>query len=201
MTMCCWILASAFQLRLRKRGFSEKKSASKFRSGDASPATWGYANQSGYGQGPITGGLFLGLDAANALTDTSKFAVTQDQRNSVHARVRFQAPRHAWLAMGTQYGSGLPADIGNAKVSDLLAAFGQQTLDRVDLARGRVRPNYSFDVAAGAEIYHKESRSVALQVQVANVADRLNVINFASLFSGTALGEPRSVSASLRLTF
>lgn len=161
----------------------------------------GYANQSGYGQGPITGGLFLGLDAANALTDTSKFAVTQDQRNSVHARVRFQAPRHAWLAMGTQYGSGLPADIGNAKVSDLLAAFGQQTLDRVDLARGRVRPNYSFDVAAGAEIYHKESRSVALQVQVANVADRLNVINFASLFSGTALGEPRSVSASLRLTF
>lgn len=160
-----------------------------------------YANQSGYGQGPITGGLFLGVDAANALTDTSKFAVSQDQRNSLHARVRFQAPRHSWLAMGAQYGSGLPADIGNAKVSDLLAAFGQQILDRVDLARGRVRPNYSFDVAAGAEIYHKESRSAALQIQVANLADRLNVINFASLFSGTALGEPRSVSASLRLMF
>jgi len=161
----------------------------------------GYANQSGIGQGPITGGLFLGNDAANALTDTSKFAVTQDQRNSLHARLRFQAPRRAWLAMGAQYGSGLPADIGNAKVSDLLAAFGQQILDRVDLARGRVRPNFSFDVAAGAEIYHKESRSAALQIQVANLADRLNVINFASLFSGTALGEPRSVSASLRLTF
>jgi outer membrane cobalamin receptor len=161
----------------------------------------GYANQSGIGQGPITGGLFLGNDAANALTDTSKFAVTQDQRNSLHARLRFQAPRRTWLAMVAQYGSGLPADIGNAKVSDLLAAFGQQILDRVDLARGRVRPNYSFDVAAGAEIYHKESRSAALQIQVANLADRLNVINFASLFSGTALGEPRSVSASLRLTF
>ncbi len=160
-----------------------------------------YANQSGIGQGPITGGLFLGSDAANALTDTSKFAVTQDQRNSLRARVRFQAPRRAWLAMGAQYGSGLPADIGNAKVRDLLAAFGQQILDRVDLARGRVRPNYSFDVAAGAEIYHKESRSAALQIQVANLADRLNVINFASLFSGIALGEPRSVSASLRLTF
>src|ERR1700730_132212 len=39
-----------------------------------------YANQSGIGQGPITGGLFLGNDAANALTDTSKFAVTQDHR-------------------------------------------------------------------------------------------------------------------------
>jgi len=160
-----------------------------------------YANQSGYGQGPITGGLFLGSDAANALTDTSRFAVTQDQRNSLHARVRFQAPRHAWVAMGAQYGSGLPASIGNANVNDLLAAFGQQILDRVDLARGRVRPNFSLDVAAGAEICHKESRSAALQIQVANLANRLNVINFASLFSGTALGEPRSVSASLRLTF
>src|SRR6266581_3688630 len=160
-----------------------------------------YANQSGYGHGPITGGLFLGSDVANALTDTSRFAVTQDQRNSLHARLRFQAPRRAWLAMGAQCGSGLPADIGNAKFSDLLAAFGQRILDRVDLARGRVRPNFSFDVAAGAEVYRKESRSAALQIQVANVANRLNVINFASLFSGTALGGPRSVSASLRLTF
>ena len=160
-----------------------------------------YANQSGYGQGPITGGLFLGNDAANALTDTSRFAVTQDQRNSLRARVRFQAPRHSWLAMGAQYGSGLPADIGNANVSDLLAAYGQEILNRVDLARGRVRPNFSLDVAAGAEIYHKESRSAALQIQAANLANRLNVINFASLFSGTALGIPRSVSANLRLTF
>src|SRR3989475_9402310 len=160
-----------------------------------------YANQSGYGQGPITGGLFLGSDAANALTDTSRFAVTQDQRNSLRARGRFQAPRRVWLAMGAQYGSGLPADIGNANVSNLLAAFGQQILDRVDLVRGRVRPNFSLDLAAGAEIYHKESRSAALQIQVVKLANRLNVINFASLFSGTALGEPRSVSASLRLTF
>jgi len=49
------------------------------------------ANQSGYGQGPITGGLFLGSDAANALTDTSRFAVTQDQRNSLHARRAFSS--------------------------------------------------------------------------------------------------------------
>jgi outer membrane cobalamin receptor len=160
-----------------------------------------YANQSGIGQGPITGGLFLGSDAANALTDTSKFAVTQDQRNSLRARVRFQAPGRTWLAMGAQYGSGLPANIGNAKVLDLLAAFGQQILDRVDLARGRVRPNLSLDVAGGAELYHRESKSAVLQIQVANLANRLKVINFASLFSGTALGEPRSVSANLRLTF
>ena len=160
-----------------------------------------YANQSGIGQGPITGGLFLGSDAANSLTDTSKFAVTQDQRNSLRARVRFQAPRRAWLALGAQYGSGLPADSGNANANDLLAAFGQQILDRVDFPRARVKPNFSLDAAAGAELYRKEERSAALLIQVVNLANRLNVINFASLFSGTAIGEPRSVSASLKLTF
>jgi hypothetical protein len=145
--------------------------------------------------------LFLGSDAANALTDTSKFAVTQDQRNSLHASVRFQAPRRSWLAMSAQYGSGLPADIGKADVNVLLSAYGPQILKRVDLQRGRVRPNFSLDLAAGAEVYRKERRSAALQMQVVNLADRLNVINFASLFSGTAVAPPRSVSGRLKLTF
>src|SRR5882762_7310867 len=160
-----------------------------------------YANQSGIGLGPITGGLFLGDDAANALTDTSKFAVSQDQRNTARARVRFQAERRVWLAMGAQYGSGLPAEIGSADVNDLLAAFGPQILSRVNLQRGRVRPNFSLDAAAGVELFHSEQRSATVQIQVANLTDRLNVINFESLFSGTAVAAPRSVSARVKFTF
>ncbi len=160
-----------------------------------------YANQAGIGQGPITGGLFLGSDVANLLTDTSKFAVTQDQRNTLRARVRFQAPAHVWLALGAQYGSGLPADIGGADANFLLAQYGPAILNQVNLARGRVQPHVSVDAAAGAEIYRKEQRSVVFQMQVSNLADRVNVINFASLFSGTAVAPPRSVSAKLRLTF
>jgi len=49
-----------------------------------------YSNQKGVGQGPLTGGLFLGDKAANA-SDTSKFPISQDQRNTVRARIRFQA--------------------------------------------------------------------------------------------------------------
>ena len=159
-----------------------------------------YANQSGIGQGPITGGLFLGDDAANALTD-SKFAVSQDQRNTVRARVRFQAERRVWLAIGSQYGSGLPAQIGSADVNDLLTAFGPQILSRVNFQRGRVRPNFSLDAAAGAELFHSEQRSAMVQIQVSNLTDRLNVINFESLFSGTAVAAPRSVSARVKFTF
>jgi hypothetical protein len=159
-----------------------------------------YANQTGIGQGPITGGLFLGSDASG-LGDTSKFSVSQDQRNTAHARVRFQAARRVWFAMGAQYGSGLPADIGGEDVNFLLAQLGPQVLSRVNFDRGRVRPNFSLDGAAGAEIYHKERRSATLQVQSTDLTDRLNVINFASLFSGTAIAPQRSISAALRLTF
>jgi outer membrane cobalamin receptor len=160
-----------------------------------------YANQSGIGRGPITGGLFLGSDAASGLTDTGEFAVSQDQRNTARVRVRFQAPHRIWLAVGAQYGSGLPADIGGADSSVLLARYGAAILDRVNLDRGRVRPSFSVDAAAGVELYRKEQRSASFQIQAANLSNWVNVINFASLFSGTAVAPPRSVSARLRLTF
>jgi hypothetical protein len=160
-----------------------------------------YANQSGIGQGPITGGLFLGDDAANALTDTRKFAVSQDQRNTARARVRFQAERRVWLAMGAQYGSGLPADTGGADLNTLVEQFGAAIVSRVNLQRGRVRPNFSLDAAAGAELFRSDQRSATVQIQAANLTDRLNVINFESLFSGTAVAAPRSVSTRVKLTF
>lgn len=161
-----------------------------------------YSNQSGIGNGPITGGLFLGSDAAGVLTNTSPFAVSQDQRNTARARIRFQADKRIWLATSAQYGSGLPADLSSTETqSFLLAQYGSSILDRVNFDRQRTRPNFSLDVAAGAQLYHKELRSLALQIQVSNVTDRVNVINFASLFSGTALSVPRSVSAGLKLSF
>jgi hypothetical protein len=40
-----------------------------------------------------------------------------------------------------------------------------------------------------------------MQIQVTNLTDRVNVINFESLFSGTAVAVPRSVSARLKFTF
>ena len=160
-----------------------------------------YANQSGIGQGPITGGLFLGSDAANQLSDASKFAVSQDQRNTARIRVRFQALHKVWTSAGGEYGSGLPADIGNTDPALLLDQFGPSILDRVNLQRGRVRPSLSLGVAAGAELYRKERRTLSMQLQSDNLNDRVNVINFASIFSGTAVAASRSVSARLQLTY
>jgi hypothetical protein len=160
-----------------------------------------YANQSGIGRGPITGGLFLGSDAADELNETGSFAVSQDQRNSARIRVRFQAPHRVWLAAGAEYGSGLPAEIGDTDPALLLSQYGVAVLDRVNLERGRVRPNLSVDCATGAELYRKDQRALSFQIQAKNLNDRVNVINFASVFSGTAVAAPRSASARLQLTY
>jgi len=95
----------------------------------------------------------------------------------------------------------LPADIGNADPAFLLEQYGPEILKEVNFGRGRVRPNFALDAGAGFQIYGKEQRSAVLQVQSANLTDRVNVINFASLFSGTAIAPPRSVSGRLKLTF
>jgi hypothetical protein len=161
-----------------------------------------YANQSGIGQGPITGGLFIGSEANGALTDTSKFAVSQDQRNTLRSKLRFEAGHGAWFAVGAQYGSGLPADLDtNVDLPALIEQYGADVVSKVNFTKERVEPNFSLDLGMGAQLYRKEMRSLQLQVQATNVTDRLNVINFASVFSGTAIGIPRSVSARLRLSF
>lgn len=159
-----------------------------------------YSNQIGTGQGPITGGLFLGSDASG-LSNTSRFPVTQDQRNTLHFSTHFQLSKRIWLAGGAQYGSGLPAEIDGEDRTFLLAQFGPEILSRVNFDRERVRPNFSIDVGAGAELFHKEHRSAELQLQSSNITNRVNVINFASLFSGTAVAASRSISARLKITF
>jgi hypothetical protein len=160
-----------------------------------------YANQKGTGQGPITGGLFLGSETSG-VTDTSKFPISQDQRNTLRARVRFQAAARLWFAVASEFGSGLPVSLDNSiDYNDLLAQYGAAILNQVNFTAGRVRPNFSLDASAGATLYHKESKEISGQFQVNNLTNRLNVLNFESLFSGTAIAAPRSVSARLKLAF
>ena len=83
----------------------------------------------------------------------------------------------------------------------LVQQYGPDVVSRVNLQRGRVRPSFSLDASVGADLWVHDKRSVRLQADAINLTDRLNVINFASLFSGTAIAPPRSVSARLKLTF
>ena len=159
-----------------------------------------YSNMVGFGYTPVTGGLFLGDDASNALANTGRFPVSQDQRNTVTTRFRYQVVPRAWVALGGSYGSGLPTEF-DGTIQDAVQQFGQQIVDRVNFDRGRVKPSLSLGASVGTELIRREHLLMRLQADVQNFNNRLNVINFAGLFSGTGVAPPRSYSVRLGIEF
>ena len=71
----------------------------------------------------------------------------------------------------------------------------------VNFNAGRVRPNFSLDAAAGATLFRKEAKEVSFEIEGHNLTNKVNVLNFAGLFSGTAVALPASVSARLKFGF
>ena len=150
---------------------------------------------------PVTGGLFLGDEATQALSNTSgRFWVSQDQRNTLRTRFRYQVAPRAWVALGAQYGSGLPFEFSGTP-ANAVAQFGQETVNRVNFDAGRVRPSFSLDATAGADLWKKDNFTLRLQGDVQNINNRLNLIDFAGLFSGNAIAPPRSYSVRLHTSF
>jgi len=160
-----------------------------------------YSYMLGRAQFPVTGGLFLGDDARNAITQlTGSFPISQDQRNLVRTRFRYQLQPRLWLAAGLESESGLPFEFAGTE-SDAVAAFGQPMVNRVNFERGRVRPQLSIDASAGAEILRTDRLTMRLQADVRNLNNRLNVIDFNGLFSAVAIGPPRCFLLRLATAF
>jgi outer membrane cobalamin receptor len=150
---------------------------------------------------PVTGGLFLGDEAASALSQAGgRFWDTQDQRNTARTRFRYLLTPRLWAAIGGEYGSGLPVAFQGSE-QQATAQYGAQIVERVNFLRNRVRPSFSLDASVGAEVWKHDTVQVRLQADAANLNNRLNVIDFAGLFSGNAVAPPRSFSIRLETSF
>jgi hypothetical protein len=147
---------------------------------------------------PVTGGLFLGDDAV--IPTTGHFPDSQDQRNTVRGRLRYQLAPRLWVAGGIQYDTGLPFDF-NGDPGTVLAQYGQQVLNRINFANGRIYPSFQVNASAGADIYRSERVNMHLQVDGQNLTNILDVIDFGGLFSGNAIGPSRSVALRLQTEF
>jgi hypothetical protein len=142
---------------------------------------------------PVTGGLFLGEDASAALSQhTGHFPDSQDQRNSVRARLAYQLTTHLWFAAGATYGSGLPFDYQGTE-SEALSEYGAEMTGRLNFSRGRVRPMLAVNSSVGIDFYRHKKTNMRLQIDGDNLNNRLNVIDFGGLFSGNAVGPARSI--------
>lgn len=161
-----------------------------------------YSNLLGYGYTPVAGGLFLGDDAEELLAGPGRFPITQDQRNTVRSRLRWQLHSRLWTAASFRYNSGLPVELEGVTNATLLQSqYGAAILARVNSDRGRVRPSSSFDLSTGVTVWQAERRTLRVVGDVLNLVNRLNVINFSGLFSGTAIEPPRSFAVRLQADF
>jgi hypothetical protein len=150
---------------------------------------------------PVTGGLFLGDDATGATTQlTGHFPDSQDQRNTVRARVRYQAAPRLWVAVGADYNSGLPFQ-PDLTPQQYATEYGQVVINHLNFKLGRISPYLTENVSVGADLYQREKRSVRLQADAQNLSNELEVIDFGGLFSGNALGPSRQYTLRLVSTF
>jgi hypothetical protein len=150
---------------------------------------------------PVSGGLFIGANAQNALAQSvGHFPDSQDQRNTLSTRWTYQIKPRFWVAGGVQYGSGLPFDFQGTE-QQALEEYGPQVIARVNFSRGRIYPTTLLSASAGADIYRSDRLNMRFQVDGQNLTNVVNVIDFGGLFSGNAIGPARSFGIRLTTTF
>jgi outer membrane receptor for Fe3+-dicitrate len=163
-----------------------------------------YSNMIGQASSPVTGGLFIhGGEAEGLRNVVQRFPLSQDQRNTVAAQVQVEPQRRLWFMTGIRYGSGLPVELQDepGDEENPLQPISPAILDKVNFERGRIRPNFSLDLGVGLKLWQHDQQSLMVQFDVRNVTDRLNLINFTGLFSGTALAPGRQITFQIKTRF
>lgn len=151
---------------------------------------------------PFTGGLFLGQDAVNLLS-AGPFAIDHDQRLSLQGLLTVDPPGPLWLSGSVRHDSGLvanpsdPSEVAaDPDFSDLLPYVN------LTASTPRVRPRTIIDLAAGVDVARSNGRRTwSLQTQITNLTNRTALYNFQSVFVGTRLVQPRTVSVRIARSF
>ena len=157
---------------------------------------------------PVTGGLFLGVSntcftqpaGETCLPLNGHFPDSQDQRNTVRARVRYQVAPRLWIAVGADYNTGLPFQ-PDLTPQQYATEYGQVVINHLNFNLGRINPYFTQNASLGVDLYNREKHSIRLQADVANLGNTLEVIDFGGLFSGNALGPSRQYTFRLVTTF
>ena len=168
-----------------------------------------YSYEVGNVWNPVTGGLFLGDDAdAAAAALTGHFPDSQDQRNTIRGRARYQITPRFWIASGVQYDTGLPFEFScdpsltlQQCIQGQADQYGQDVVDRINFDRGRILPSFQVNVSGGADLLKRDGVQMHLQADGENLNNIVDVIDFGGLFSGNAIGPPRSFAVRLTTTF
>jgi len=90
---------------------------------------------------------------------------------------------------------------GTTRAQFAAAGFDPRIFDLIDFQRGRIRPRTIFSFSTGIDLFRTERVNVSTALDIQNVADKLFVYNFESVFSGTHIGPPRQWSGRVSIRF
>jgi hypothetical protein len=158
---------------------------------------------------PVVGGLLLGSVNGVAVGPNGNLVNTQltghipdsqDQRQTIRGRMRYQVAPRLWIAAGADYNSGLPFE-PDLSPQQYALQYGQVMVNHLNFNRDRILPYFTQNASVGVDLYKHEKRSVRFQGDVANLGNRLELIDFGGLFSGNAIGPARQYTFRLGTTF
>ena len=147
---------------------------------------------------PFTGGLFLGSSALNVLSE-GPFVIDHDQKLAVSGLLTYRPHRNWWTSWQVRYDSGLvPNPSDPAAVARDPDYFDQLPLVNLTSDPPRVKARTILDATVGYRHIRGDRRVWDLVFQAANLTDRTALYNFQSVFVGTRVVQPRTLSAKVR---
>lgn len=151
---------------------------------------------------PFTGGLFLGQEAVDLLSQ-GPFYIDHDQRLGLQGLLTIDPAGPWWVSGSVRYDSGL---VSNPSDPAEVAADPdyRDLLPYVNLGAEvpRVRPRTIVDLAAGVDLSDARGRKTwSAQVQVTNLSNQTALYNFQSVFVGTRVVAPRTMSIRVARSF
>jgi len=162
-----------------------------------------YTNFHIYGFAPITGGLFLG-EAVDLLSRSGqRINIEEDQRNTAVFEGRYDhAPSKLWFAFSGRHDSGFSVELEpNATEEEFGDEFPEKILDRVNFERGFIKPHTTLNFSTGRDFQINDRVGLSAQFNIENLTNNFHLITFESVFSGTTIGRPRSLSGRLTISF
>jgi hypothetical protein len=161
-----------------------------------------YTNFHVYGFAPITGGLFLGEAVDSLSRSGQKIRIEEDQRNTAAFELRYDyLPSRLFVAFSGRHDSGYSVELDpDVTREDFAGEFPAKILDQVNFERGFVRPRTILNLSVGKDLHVSDRVGLSGQFNIENLTNKFYLITFESVFSGTAIGRPRSYSGRVTVS-
>ena len=153
---------------------------------------------------PPVGGLFLDVGAIDAITG-GPFLIDHDQKVQLQGQLLWDIGQSGlWLGANVRYDSGLVTDASpdelTADPDNAFAAPFVVVHAGGDLDPSRIKARTIANFSLGLDL-HRHHVPLSIQADLLNAFDTAGVYNILSVFGGTHVIPPRTVSVRLRYGF